>query len=90
MPARPLTAAMLDPKTPVPDSRFFESGPTGRTAGGGPPLPGVHPPPIGPGLISSRTAGAIAVAVWTPGSARLFATWPVLTASRRTSPSSRA
>ncbi len=44
----------LQALTPVPDSRFFLSGPNGRTQGGLFSLDGIHPTTIGYGIIAQE------------------------------------
>jgi hypothetical protein len=46
--------AELAALSPVPDSRFFESGPRGRTGGGLFSLDGVHPTTIGYGILAQE------------------------------------
>ncbi|OUL27731.1 hypothetical protein [Nostoc sp. 106C] len=46
--------AQLQALTPVPDSRFFLSGPNGRTQGGLFSLDGIHPTTIGYGIIAQE------------------------------------
>ena len=44
----------LDALTPKPDTRFFASGPSGRTAGGIIALDGIHPTTIGYGIVAQE------------------------------------
>ena len=46
--------AEVEALSPVPNSRFFESGPKGRTAGGLFSLDGVHPTTIGYGVVAQE------------------------------------
>jgi hypothetical protein len=46
--------AELASLVPVPDSRFFESGPRGRTGGGLFSLDGVHPTTVGYGILAQE------------------------------------